>query len=212
MMPTQGVFDGFAPAAPVQSLFFALLPDAPARGSIARLTDALRSEHDLHGHRIDPARYHLTLHYLGESAGPRQDVEMRAAAAAKTVRSEAFDVTLDNAVSFRGRDDKPCVLRSSERAAPLHALWRELGTALAKVGLSRHLDREFAPHVTIGYDPKSILAVSIAPLTWAAVEFLLIRSVRGQARHEVLGRFPLGIDGGRLRQHPDGECNDFALR
>jgi 2'-5' RNA ligase len=50
----------------------------------------------------------------------------------------------------------------------------------------------FAPHHKLLRKPRDAPPEFIPPLRWWVREFLLIDSVHGEGRHEVLGRWTLG--------------------
>ncbi|MEJ0099974.1 MAG: hypothetical protein WDO12_09600 [Pseudomonadota bacterium] len=66
-------------------------------------------------------------------------------------------------------------------------------TPLDELRRQLHADplRSFKPHVTLLYDRKVISQQELAPVGWNVAEVLLIRSLIGHARHEVLARYPL---------------------
>lgn len=47
------------------------------------------------------------------------------------------------------------------------------------------------PHLSLTYGTLSQRNIAIPPIGWQVDEFLLIRSVHGEGRHEELGRWPL---------------------
>jgi 2'-5' RNA ligase len=84
------------------------------------------------------------------------------------------------------------VLGSVSVPAALQALWDAWALALAKVGLGRHLERRFTPHVTLGYSRSAMPAMpQIDPIDWRVDGVALVHSVVGQADYRVLARWPL---------------------
>jgi 2'-5' RNA ligase len=88
---------------------------------------------------------------------------------------------------------RPLVLANSDRLPALENLWTMLREAMAAAGLPAK--GRFFPHVTLLYDGRCIPATEIDPVGWTVHDFVLIRSVHGESRHEYLARWPLG--GGR---------------
>ena len=183
---------GAVAASQVHRLFFALLPAAATRARLLALAELLKRGHpELRARWVDPARYHATLHFLGDHAALRPDLVEAALAAAGKLRAAAFEWTLDSAISFRGREP-PCVLRGAEVPPPLLQLWQALGHALALAGQGGSREREFTPHVTLGYGRGALAQpLAVEPVTWPAREFALIHHVVGQGAYQVLGRWPL---------------------
>lgn len=52
-------------------------------------------------------------------------------------------------------------------------------------------DYSFGPHLSLSYGAWQQRNAPIPPICWQAEEFLLIKSIYGQGRHELLGRWPL---------------------
>jgi RNA 2',3'-cyclic 3'-phosphodiesterase len=185
---------GTADARPaeVRRLFFALLPDAATRARLAQAAQALKASHPgLRARWVSPARYHATLHFLGDHALLRQDVVDAAMAAATELRMAPFEWVLHEAASFRGRQP-PCILRSSSVPEPLQQLWRDLRRALVLAGQGRHLARSFTPHVTVAYSHAVLLDVTpIEPVAWRVERVALVHSVVGQQDYQVLAEWAL---------------------
>lgn len=191
-MSPQHALPGFEPPVADDSLFFCVFPDTAACEAIAVECDALRVEHSLMGRSLEASRLHLTLHYLGQHAGVRQDIVDSACAAAERVTQSPFSITLARASSFgNGLERRPCVLLCPEERPPVHALWRELGTQLMAAGLGRYLQRTFTPHVTLLYDTHALLPQDIEPIRWQARDFALVHSVAGRGEYRVLHSWPL---------------------
>ena len=183
---------GFEPATATDRLFFALLPDPAAGEAITRLAMALRAKHALKGQPIDAQRLHVTLHYLGEYAGLPQDVVDRAVAAAERVQAAPFEVVFDHAASFDSRNNRrPYVLRCGGDFASLASLRRELGEALVRQRWKLDAAAGFIPHVTLLYDTQAIVMQPVEQIRWIANDFALVRSLVGQGRHEIIGRWRL---------------------
>jgi len=180
----------------VHRLFFALLPDAATRARLAQAVQALKANHPgLRARWVSPARYHATLHFLGDHALLRQDVVGAAEAAAGKLRMAPFEWALHEATSFQGRQP-PCVLRSSSVPEPLQRLWRDLRHAAVLAGQGRHVARNFTPHVTVAYSQGPRLDTTpIEPVTWQVERFALVHSVVGQPDYQTLAEWPLQGDG-----------------
>lgn len=185
-----------AAPAEVHRLFLALLPDDVTRGRLAQAAETLRARHPgLHARWLNPARYHATVHFLGDHSALRQDVVDAAVAAANTLSAVPFEWVLREFASFQGRQP-PCVLRGPEVPGPLQQLWEELGRALVLAGQGRHVERSFTPHVTLAYSSGALLpAVPVEPLAWRVGEVALVHSVVGQPGYQVLAKWPLRVAG-----------------
>lgn len=180
------------PSPPRGRLFFGLFPDPAARDAIARAAERLRRAYQLQGRLLAPSRYHTTVHFLGGHVALRDPLVDVAVSAARHVAMPVFDFRLDSASSFRGGRRHPCVLRSTDAHAPVHALWSGLRDALALEGAGDQLEPGFAPHVTLLYDDRiEIEPEPIDAIAWRVREFVLVHSIPGQAEYRILGRWPL---------------------
>ena len=181
-----------AQPAATHRLFFALVPDPATGERLAHAGETIRASRP--GARlrwVHPARYHATVHFLGNDTALQPDMVAAAVAAAGTVRSEPFTWTLDSVASFHGRQP-PCVLRGAVIPPPLQQLWHALGHALLLSGLGGHLERSFVPHVTLAYSQGAMPeAVAIEPIVWPVADFALLHSVVGQGGYHMLGRWAL---------------------
>jgi RNA 2',3'-cyclic 3'-phosphodiesterase len=140
---------------------------------------------------INPARYHATLHFLGDHAMLRPDIVAAAKAAADSIRMAPFEWLLDHAAGFRGRQP-PCVLRCSVVPESLQQLWQDLRRALLLAGQGRQLERAFTPHITLAYSRAMLLQpTAIEPVSWRVGDIALIHGVVGQPEQQVLGRWSL---------------------
>jgi len=184
--------EGAAQPAATHRLFFALVPDPATRERLAHAGEALAaSRPGLRLRRVHPARYHATVHFLGNDTALRSGLVDAAVAAAGTVRGAPFAWTLDSVASFHGRQP-PCVLRGTAMPAALQQLWQTLGHALLLNGLGGHLERCFIPHVTLAYSHGAMLEPApVAPIVWPVADFALLHSVVGQGGYRMLGRWAL---------------------
>lgn len=183
----------FAPApAATHRLFFALFPDQAERARIQELAASLQSVYP-DARWIRPDRYHLTLHYLGESDQRRDDHIRDAAAAMQGLpAADPFAITLDHLRAL-GNPRRPALtLAASGVSAPMQAFWQNLQERLIRAGFHRHIGRSFVPHLTLAYvDPEPALGAA-DPIVLNPREFRLIHSIQGQPDYEVLGRWPVG--------------------
>ena len=193
-MTDQLAFPGFDDARPkTDRLLFLTYVDPDAAARIARRVPDLRAEHGLRGKPVAQDRLHITLNHLGDHAGLPQDMVALAREAAGTLAMAPFEVEFDRVVSFGGKPtNRPFVLRGSG-LAQLMAFQKALGLAMARTGtrIGKWAEPNFTPHVTLLYDNKSVAEQPVEPVRWTVREFVLVHSLQGQTRHEVLGRWPL---------------------
>ncbi|HSV60242.1 MAG TPA: 2'-5' RNA ligase family protein [Variovorax sp.] len=183
-------------ASQIDRLFFAIRPDAQTALRIEGLTQALRKQHRLKGRSLGPERFHVTLHLIGDFAGgvPPRVIEA-ALHAAQPVAGAAspFHASFDHVASFRRkRRNMPVVLLGADEAEGVTRLQQSLYAALVEAGLaSGPASPVFTPHLCLFYDDLPLAPQPIDPLIWTVSELLLVRSLVGQSRHEVLARLAL---------------------
>ena len=159
------------------NVFFGLMPDDTIRGRMVEAVKSLRANHDPQGRWLKPARYHMTLHFLGTFSELPEDRIAAAIRGAEGLRSPAFDLTLDRAGSFSGGIGW---LGCARVEPPLQHLWEELRQALAREHVATKGHTQFVPHVTVLRDArKSMPDVAIEPIRWPIREVMLIDSQLG---------------------------------
>lgn len=177
---------------PADRFFFAIFPDASAAERIAHEASRLRAENGLRGKPLEPERFHISLHHLGDHCDVRRDVIAAARDAAANLRFAPFELAFERAESFIGRrNNMPLVLGGTERVGNVRTLQRSLGDEMRLAGLGRWVEGSFTPHLTLLYDDRAVAAQAIEPITWMCREIVLVHSVMGKHRNIVLGRWPL---------------------
>jgi RNA 2',3'-cyclic 3'-phosphodiesterase len=175
--------------------FFALVPDASAASSLAKIGLRLRLKHGLTGKLLAPEHLHLPLIGLGthaDLAPEHVDLAMQAAAA---IKMSSFDVVLDRARSLAGLR-RPLVLCGDEGVRGVRLLQLAIEIAMHELGVGA-VGRHHMPHVTVLDGWLGIEEEAIEPVRWTATEFVLLRSLRGRRGSVVLGRWALGKGIGR---------------
>lgn len=173
------------------SVFFALRPDEATAQQIHAMAMRLRDVHGLRGNPLAVDILHVTLCYLGDFYGVPPELMQGADLVGKAQRAMPFEVAFDRVMSFRSnRKQSPVVLCRADDCAPLSALRARLGAALTGIG-RRYEPRSFRAHVTLLYDQIELKEQPVERISWTVRELLLIRSLLGQSRHEVLARYPL---------------------
>jgi 2'-5' RNA ligase len=168
-----------------------LQPDAEAAGRIERLAADLRQRHGLKGRATPAPRLHLSLNFVGTFRGPPTRAVMeKAAALADKVALAPFVVTLNQVESWNG-EPHPLVLLGDEGVIGVELLHTALHKALAAGTMAPRREPQIWPHVSLLWDRTQVAREFVEPISWTAREFVLLDSVFGEGRHEVLGRWPL---------------------
>lgn len=186
----QDLFGPAARATEQHNLFFGLMPDAAARAQMRRAAEDLRARHDTGGRWVNPARYHMTLQFLGTYSELPETHIGDLQRAADSVRVPAFELVLDRCGHFRhGIGWLGC----AETAPPLQRLWDDLRRALAHARVAVPGHTGFTPHVTVLRDARRAWPEeAIGPVRWPVREFVLVDSVLGtSSEYRPLGSWPL---------------------
>ena len=170
-------------------LFFALWPTDGVREGLYKASRPAVDAAD--GKPVTAANLHMTLVFLG-SVDP--EGEARAHGAAASVHGEPFSLELD---SF-GHWPEPQVLWCGASKVPdaARALTARLRERLVSAGLKPDT-KNFVPHVTLVRKVRWPGALgSFGPLSWAAKDFTLVRSVTGRNGSEYSPLATYALDAG----------------
>lgn len=172
-------------------LFYAIFPPHHLWPEITRLAVATKTDRGLKGQLRPEEIYHLTAHWVGyKYPKARSLVRSLATEAGSIVRAESFAMELNRVLSFKHRD-QPVVLCSSAEHAEFKRLHEKLTFALRRVGL-RPKRLSVNPHLTLMYGRQFVPETKLEmPIRWMVGEFLLINSLRGKTKYEIVDRWPL---------------------
>lgn len=179
-------------AGDAHNLFLAIWPDAAVRGRLAQAARGAIEANGLRGRAVDPARYHLTLHFLGCHAGLPQEAIARARAAAAEASATAFTLRIDRVGCFRAAR-MPLWLGCSQAPEALGVLHAALAAALRRHGCAPARGGALVPHVTVLRDARPPCTAALeSPVAWAVEEFVLVDSAVGSgAPYTLVSRWPL---------------------
>ncbi len=197
-MSSQILLPGFEPEPTLTDrLFFAVLPDQPARVRIAAVLDQLRAAHGLRARPVAADRLHVTMAMVGDFPGIPGNLLARASQAAQeaVLASAPFTASFDTALTFATRSRtsgrRPLVLGGGDGVTGLHALYRALSQSMRKAGLTGN-PPNFTPHLTLMYDEATVPEQAVGPVSWTVGELVLLHSHIGQnLPYAALGRWPL---------------------
>jgi 2'-5' RNA ligase len=167
---------------PHHRLFFAVRPPA---GAVRYIVEEQRCFGP--GHVVRPEHLHLTTLIVEDHAIFPTAVAERMRMIGDRIAAEQFPVVLDQVAGSH----RSVAMVPSERLRSFHAFQRRLAGEMARAGLAQRRDWRFSPHVTLLYRHGAPLRQWTDALSWTATEFVLIHSLLGQTRHEVLARWPL---------------------
>ncbi|PAX06862.1 2'-5' RNA ligase family protein [Sphingomonas lenta] len=132
-----------------------------------------------------PDLLHMTMRPLGDRAAFAGSELDRLRRLLDRFRAPPFRVALDRL----GGDGERLVLHGSEPIRGVLRFQRALARLLAAHGFGGRY--AFRPHVTLAYGQAPRQAHAVDVVSWTAHDYLLVESVVGEARHELLGRWPL---------------------
>lgn len=164
--------------------FFAALPDPVSASRIHAWAERTLGPEGM----LDAKRLHVTLAITPDFSAPRPVEPLLRAG--ERVAACAFDLVLDRlSIGTRSIALRP---GHSQRAAiELHGA---IADAMAIEGVEMRDDWRFNPHMTLAYRQSLPATRPVTDRGWGAGEFVLIHSLVGLTRHEVLGRWPLRPD------------------
>mgnify|MGYP000275952585 CR=1 FL=1 len=170
----------------VRRLFFALWPEEPTRGVLARLIEDCVSVGG--GRPVALANMHITLVFMGDVG-----IEMQACIddIGNKISSGQFVLTLDQL----GYWAKPQVLWIGANECPdeLNHLVEDLKIGLMTCGFTL-AHRPYIPHLTLKRKLlKRPRVPSVTPICWSVKSVALVesRSIPGGVKYEVLRTWPL---------------------
>lgn len=176
------------------SFFFAVLPDDQARLAIAGVSERFRKSHHVSGTPVATDNFHLKICPMGRLERPLPSLEGALLAAASKVNACAFDITLDSAMRFSVNDGRFPFVLCADGAGTASALKLRLAIAEAqrRVGMAVTGVSSYLPHISLLHGHAiDAIQESIVPISWTVREFVLVRCFFGQARQEVVERWPL---------------------
>ena len=173
-------------------VFFAILPTEAAADGLYRLAQRERSRRGMTGWPTARERLHTSLNGLGGHPELPRRLIAQAIEACGTIAARPFVVSFNRLGSWgRGDGQRAFVLRGDDGMAGVSALHDVIHRALAEAGVVRPRPRDFEPHLTLLRDRIAAREEFIEPVSWWVQEFVLLDSIHGEGRHEVLGRWAL---------------------
>lgn len=178
------------PHPPTCRLFFALVPPAAVRAQIAGALAPVWPVRGAGARRVAPARWHLTLAFLGSFPARPSVLVERALVAAAVIDSPPFTLCLDRLGHFGGRT-RALWLGISVMSKELAALRAQLVGGLQAGGVGVDRPDDFVPHLTVARGVRRPPHdVELTPVNWPVADFALLLShqnCRGLAYETVQG-------------------------
>ena len=171
-------------------VFFALRPEPPAALAAQELGRARRRPGEW---PMPRERFHVSLNHVASAPTLPTDSVDRALRAASGVSIAPFVIAFNRLGSWGGKAaDRAVVLWGDEGVDGALRLHSALHSSLRAAGVARGAEPVFEPHLTLLRKARDVAQEFILPVRWWVREFVLLDSVHGEGRHEVLGRWTLG--------------------
>jgi 2'-5' RNA ligase len=162
-------------------LFFAAQPPPDVAADACRLARDLQRTEALGGAVRPSELLHITLALVGRSSEPPSPEIDQALRAGAAVTARPFVVALNRVQKWT-----PVVLVGDEGVVGIDLLHARLARALG-----REPDPGFKAHMSLIWNSKPLAERAVPSIRFAVREFVLIHSIQGRRRHDVLGRWPL---------------------
>jgi 2'-5' RNA ligase len=172
-----------APAPMAHRYFFALLPDEVTARRIHAFAETEFGAKGL----VRSDRLHVTLAITADLDASYPALVDALRRAGDAVSAAPFDVAFGQLSGGR----RTVALRLARNAPPLRALQSMIGRGMTAQGVPMRADWSFNPHVTVVYRDGEPITRLVESFAWNAREFVLIESLVGLTRHQILGRWPL---------------------
>jgi RNA 2',3'-cyclic 3'-phosphodiesterase len=172
-------------------LYFALQPPPEVAEQALRLLQTLRPAERFTAKAMPPARLHVSLNWVGGFGRPPTGIVDKAREVGAAVKLRPFDVSFNRIGTWRSGDPPPLVLWGDEGVIGVETLYKTLHRAMVGPGMAPRREPPLEPHLTLMRDQAVMPEAFIDPIRWTAREFVLLQSVYGEGRLDVLARFPL---------------------
>jgi RNA 2',3'-cyclic 3'-phosphodiesterase len=173
-------------------LYFALHPPPEAAAAALRVLANVQPAEGFTARPMPAERLHVSLNWVGGFHRPPTGIVGKARDVAAGVAARPFEASLNRIGTWRAGDPPwPLVLWGDEGLIGVDALHRAIHRAMVAPGMAPRRDPPFEPHLTLLRDRAVMPEAFIDPIRWTVNEFVLVLTVQGEARQEVLGRFPL---------------------
>ena len=173
-------------------LYFALQPPAEVAEQALRVLGSLQPAERFTAKAMAPARLHVSLNWVGGFGRPPTGIVDKAREVGAAVTLRPFDISFNRIGTWQSGDGPwPLVLWGDEGVIGAWTLHKALHRAMLRPGMAPRREPIFEPHMSLMWDQAVMPEAFIDPIRWTAREFVLLQSVYGEGRLDVLARFPL---------------------
>jgi len=173
-------------------LYFALQPPPEVAEQALSVLQTLRPAERFTAKSMPPARLHVSLNWVGGFGRPPTGIVGKAREVAAAVQLRPFDISFNRIGTWQSGDRPwPLVLWGDEGVVGVQGLYKALHRAMVGPGMAPRREPPLEPHLTLLRDQAVMPEAFIDPISWKVREFVLLQSVHGEGRLDVLDRFPL---------------------
>jgi 2'-5' RNA ligase len=172
------------------TVYFAFKPEPDVIAHLVSLQNNLGAKHGLRGIR-SPSVLHMTICAIGYFPMLPEERAERAREVAGRLVAKPFEMILNRVRTYPNGQEKPPLVAFADSGVPRVDLFRYgLIADLRRSGFS-FPRKQPDPHMTLFYDHRMVAEEPIDPIRWAVRDFVLVHSIYGKGRHELLGQWPL---------------------
>lgn len=169
-------------SAMLDNFFLALMPPQDVLETLFEAQSMLQG-----GKPMDALRLHVTMYLLDPAARELPVSLQRLCALMTSEQLPAARVIFDQ-LAGNGRTG---LLLAGEKMDGVEHLRERLVALLEPANIRQFPKYRFNPHMTLRRGKVEEKRQSIDPISWDAREIVLVRSLVGQSRYEILARWPL---------------------
>ena len=154
---------------------------------VAALLGRVRDAAGPVGKPVPDDRLHITIVAFHDYPDFPDEIVERARSIAAAARPVPFRVVFDRLIAGA----HSALLVPSEPVRGIEAFQQRLSVALIGGGLNVRSGWRFHPHITLRHGAQPGLDRPIDPISWTVEDLVLVDSVVGTGRHDVLARWSL---------------------
>jgi 2'-5' RNA ligase len=172
------------------TVYFAFKPEPEVIGQVVSVGNHLCARHGLTG-SVRPSVLHMTICAIGYFPMLPEERAQTAREVADRLVAKPFEMILNRVRTYPNGKEKPPLVAFADGGVSKVDLFRHALIAdLRRNGFS--FPKKLPdPHMTLFYDHRIVAEESIDPIRWVVRDFVLVHSIYGEGRHELLGQWPL---------------------
>jgi RNA 2',3'-cyclic 3'-phosphodiesterase len=172
------------------TVYFAHKPEPEVIDQAVSVGNHFCAKHGLAG-SVKPSVLHMTIGAIGYFPELSEERVETARGVADRLVAKPFEMILNRVMTYRNGKEKPPLVAFADSGVSKVDLFRyALIADLRRNGFS-FTKKLPNPHMTLFYDHHVVAEEPIDPIRWVVRDFVLVHSIHGEGRHELLGQWPL---------------------